>query len=102
VSLSFAPMVTIWFLSLTAIALYRFYMHSVGALAAINPAHIVRFFRDRGPHSWKVLGDVVLVVTGAEALFADMGYFSRESMTVCTLIVPCPPRLQLRRPILLK
>jgi KUP system potassium uptake protein len=92
--MSFAPIITIWFLSLTTISLYRFATHGAEAFAAINPAHIVRFFQNRGPHSWRVLGNVVLVVTGAEALYADMGHFSRPSMMVSPR--HCLPQLSAR------
>ena len=86
----------LWFLSLTAISVYRFAVHGGEVLAAINPWYIVRFFEHRGPNGWKVLGNVVLVVTGAEALYADMGHFSRSSMMVsgrlhCPLACTVPP-----------
>jgi KUP system potassium uptake protein len=44
-------------------------------LAAVNPAHGVRFFAENGWQGFVVLGSVFLVVTGGEALYADMGHF---------------------------
>jgi KUP system potassium uptake protein len=46
--------------------------------AAVLPTHAVRFFLDNGWHAFVVLGSVFLVVTGGEALYADMGHFGRK------------------------
>jgi KUP system potassium uptake protein len=45
---------------------------------AVLPTHAVRFFLDNGWHGFVVLGSVFLVVTGGEALYADMGHFGRK------------------------
>jgi KUP system potassium uptake protein len=49
-----------------------------GVLIAIDPRHAVRFFVENRGHGFLVLGAVVLSITGAEALYADMGHFGRE------------------------
>ena len=47
-------------------------------LGAVDPRHAVSFFREHGLHGLAVLGAVFLVVTGGEALYADMGHFGKR------------------------
>ena len=47
-------------------------------LTAVDPRHAVAFFREHGWHGFAVLGAVFLVVTGGEALYADMGHFGKR------------------------
>jgi KUP system potassium uptake protein len=51
-------------------------------LWAVSPHHAVRFFFAHGTHGFVLLGSVVLVVTGSEALYADMGHFGRRAIRV--------------------
>jgi len=53
-----------------------------GVLAALNPLHALRFLMTHAVESFVVLGAVVLVVTGAEALYADMGHFGRRPVRI--------------------
>jgi hypothetical protein len=50
--------------------------------AALSPHHIVLLFATRGVAAWRTLGAAMLCVTGVEALFADLGHFSRTSISV--------------------
>jgi KUP system potassium uptake protein len=70
----FGPVMMLWFLTLAALGVAQLVQHPA-VLAAINPAHGVRFFANNGWHGFLVLGSVFLVVTGGEALYADMGHF---------------------------
>jgi KUP system potassium uptake protein len=49
-------------------------------LWALSPHHAIRFFIQNGAHGFALLGSVVLVVTGGEALYADMGHFGRRAI----------------------
>nr|HMS80117.1 KUP/HAK/KT family potassium transporter [Burkholderiaceae bacterium] len=49
-----------------------------GILAALNPVHAIGFLLDRGWHVLAAVGAIVLAITGAEALYADMGHFGRR------------------------
>jgi hypothetical protein len=75
------PIMIIWFLMLAALGGYNVYLHSHEAIVvsqAFNPKSVYDFFASgkySGEKAWKSLGGVVLCVTGAEALFADMGHF---------------------------
>jgi KUP system potassium uptake protein len=57
---------------------------------AINPWYAVRFFAHNGWHGFFILGAVVLVVTGAEALYADMGHFGRRPIRLAWFAVVFP------------
>ncbi len=70
----FGPVLLLWFAVLGALGLVQV-VHNPAVLAAVNPVHAVGFFSDNGGHGFIVLGSVFLVVTGREALYADMGHF---------------------------
>ncbi len=72
----FGPVMVLWFLTI-AILGFRWIVQAPEVLGAIDPRHAFRFFVEHGWHGFAVLGAVVLVVTGAEALYADMGHFGR-------------------------
>lgn len=72
----FGPIMTIWFLTLAGLGIYHI-SDDLGVFASINPYWGVRFFIDHPGLSLAVLGSVCLAVTGAEALYADMGHFGR-------------------------
>ncbi|WP_437799988.1 potassium transporter Kup [Sorangium sp. So ce693] len=72
----FGPIMLLWFIVLALLGL-RFIASDPSVLDALRPAHAVRFFLNHGVHGFALLGAVVLVITGAEALYADMGHFGR-------------------------
>ncbi len=72
----FGPIMGIWFLTLAGLGIYHI-QDDVGVFASINPLYGVMFFVNHPGVSLVVLGTVCLAVTGAEALYADMGHFGR-------------------------
>ncbi|WP_082609674.1 potassium transporter Kup [Bosea sp. Root381] len=72
----FGPAMLIWFLTLAGLGIYHI-ADDFGVFASINPWYALRFFYDHAGVSLAVLGSVCLAVTGAEALYADMGHFGR-------------------------
>ncbi len=70
----FGPITLIWMLALAAWGIVSL-MQSPAALHALNPVHALGFIREYGWQATKTLGVVFLVVTGGEALYADMGHF---------------------------
>ena len=70
----FGPVMLLWFATLGVLGAVQL-VHNPSVLAALNPVHGARFFADNGWHGFVVLGSVFLVVTGGEALYADMGHF---------------------------
>ncbi len=75
----FGPMMALWFalLAVTGVAKIA---QSPGILRALSPSYGIRFFVDHPGVGFLSLGAVVLVVTGAEALYADLGQFDRASI----------------------
>src|SRR5512132_3880442 len=73
----FGPITVLWFVMIAAFGLAQV-VRAPGILMAIDPRHAVRFFMHNGTHGFLVLGAVVLSITGAEALYADMGHFGRK------------------------
>jgi len=59
-------------------------------LGALNPVHAIGFFRSNGGHAFAVLGAVFLVVTGGEALYADMGHFGKRPIRLAWFILVLP------------
>ena len=72
----FGPVMLAWFASLAAVGVYSIWSEPA-ILAALNPLHALTFVTAHGVASFIVLGAVVLGVTGAEALYADMGHFGK-------------------------
>jgi KUP system potassium uptake protein len=70
----FGPVMVVWFVSIAALGV-PWIAREPQVLTAFNPAHAVAFFAENGWHGYVVLGAVFLVVTGGEALYADMGHF---------------------------
>jgi KUP system potassium uptake protein len=71
---AFGPIMTVWFLTIAALGVYGIIKHP-GVLVAINPLYGFRYLFTGGSGAFLVLGGVFLCVTGAEALYADMGHF---------------------------
>jgi KUP system potassium uptake protein len=73
----FGPVMVLWFVTLGILGAAQLVDHP-DVLEAINPEHAVTFFADNGFTGFLVLGAVILVVVGGEALYADMGHFGRR------------------------
>jgi KUP system potassium uptake protein len=85
----FGPITLVWFLVIAALGIYRLSGH-LAVLGAINPVYAVHFLLDHGREGFTVLGAVFLVVTGGEALYADLGHFGRRPIQLAwfTLVFP--------------
>lgn len=81
VGMLFGPVCALWFLALGAAGVWNI-IQSPQILAALNPGHAIRFVSGHGAASFVVLGSVLLAVTGAEALYADMGHFGKRAVRV--------------------
>ena len=73
----FGPIVIVWFLTIAALGVLWIW-RAPAVLGAFDPRHAVTFFESNGVAGFVVLGAVFLVVTGGEALYADMGHFGRS------------------------
>ncbi len=75
----FGPITLVWFVVIGALGAVEIFREP-RVLRAANPWYALSFFSTHGLHSFVVLGAVVLAVTGAEALYADMGHFGKRSI----------------------
>jgi KUP system potassium uptake protein len=73
----FGPVMGLWFGILAIAGIGRVAQHP-GVLRALSPSYAVEFFVEHGGTAFVALGSVVLAVTGAEALYADMGHFGHS------------------------
>src|SRR5512137_2386174 len=73
----FGWVMLVWFAAIAALGVSEVW-RAPEVLAAISPHHGASFLAKRGWHGFHVLGSVFLVLTGAEALYADMGHFGRK------------------------
>ena len=85
----FGPVMLIWFATLGVLGLAQIVAHP-SVLAAFSPLPAVEFFAANGRRSLVILGAVFLVVTGGEALYADMGHFGRRPIRLAWFAVVLP------------
>src|SRR5690606_36265766 len=88
----FGPVTLVWFITIAALGI-SWIVQAPSVLYAINPLYGVRFFFENGWNGFLVLGSVVLVVTGAEALYADMGHFGIRPIRLAWFTVVLPSLL---------
>jgi KUP system potassium uptake protein len=85
----FGPIMVVWFAAIAVLGIVWLIEKPV-VLTAVDPRHALSFFRNHGWHGFAVLGAVFLVVTGGEALYADMGHFGKRPIRVAwfSLVLP--------------
>jgi KUP system potassium uptake protein len=88
----FGPITLLWFLTLATLGAYWIFQHPT-VLSAVNPLYGIEFFIRNGWRGFLVLGSVILVVTGAEALYADMGHFGKAPIRLAWFSVALPALL---------
>ena len=85
----FGPVMVIYFAVLAVLGVTNI-VANPGIVAALNPLHALNFFLLDFRLAFLALGSVVLAVTGAEALYADMGHFGRKAISIGWLYVALP------------
>jgi KUP system potassium uptake protein len=85
----FGPVMLVWFVVIAALGVHGIAVHP-SILRALSPTYAARFFARDGLTAFLALGGVVLAVTGAEALYADMGHFRRRPIRRAWLLVAFP------------
>nr|WP_314605765.1 potassium transporter Kup [uncultured Janthinobacterium sp.] len=85
----FAPIMLIWFVALACMGVVNI-IKSPAILAAVNPLHAVAFLLENGRIAFLSLGAVVLALTGAEALYADMGHFGKKPIRMAWFLIAFP------------
>jgi KUP system potassium uptake protein len=88
----FGPIMLAWFTVIAALGLWQI-LQEPAVLRAVFPIHALRFFLTNGWMGFVVLGSVILVVTGGEALYADMGHFGLKPIRLVWFTFVCPALL---------
>ena len=88
----FGPVTLVWFSVLAILGIAQIF-HYPQVLSAVNPFQAISFFIRNGGHGFIILGSVFLVVTGGEALYADMGHFGRKPIRIAWFAVVLPALL---------
>ena len=85
----FGPVMVLWFVTIALLGMIEI-AKSPSILTAVNPWHGVQFFMRNGFAGFVILGAVVLAITGAEALYADMGHFGKRPIRLAwfSLVLP--------------
>ena len=88
----FGPITLMWFTALAALGIAQIVRYPE-VVIAVNPVHALDFFVRNGWHGFLILGSVFLVVTGGEALYADMGHFGTRPIRLVWFSVVLPALL---------
>jgi KUP system potassium uptake protein len=88
----FGPVMLVWFAVLAVLGIAQIVRHP-SVLVAVNPVYALDFFIQNGWHGFLILGVVFLVVTGGEALYADMGHFGTRPIRLVWFSVVLPALL---------
>jgi KUP system potassium uptake protein len=86
---AFGPVMALWFVSIAALGVWGIAQHPA-VLVAVNPLYGLRYLFSHGYASFLVLGAVFLCVTGAEALYADMGHFGARPIRLAWSAIVFP------------
>jgi KUP system potassium uptake protein len=85
----FGPVLMVWFATLALVGVFHI-AQEPAILVALNPLYALHFLMDRGWEVFAALGAIVLALTGAEALYADMGHFGRKPIQLAWLGLVMP------------
>ncbi|XP_060211966.1 potassium transporter 26-like [Lycium barbarum] len=90
VSFCFTPVMLLWFATNVSVGIYNMFEYYPSVLKAISPHYIVKFVSRNGKTAWNLLGAVFLSITGAEAMFADLGHFNKRAIQLAFSFVVYP------------
>ena len=88
----FGPIMIVWFATLAVLGISHI-VDNPSVLAGLSPVHGVQFFINQPFNGFLALGSVFLVVTGGEALYADMGHFGRRPIKLAWFVLVMPALL---------
>lgn len=92
ISFIFGPILLLWFIAIGSMGAVAI-AHNPSVLYAINPYYAVTFFYHGGWHAYLLLGGIFLVITGAEAMYADLGHFGATPIRIGWFAVALPALL---------
>lgn len=87
----FAPILLAWLVCITSVGVHNIIHWNPHVVSALSPYYVYKFFKRAGKDGWSSLGGIVLCITGAEAMFADLGHFSQLSIRLAftAVVYPC-------------
>jgi KUP system potassium uptake protein len=88
----FGPVMFVWFVTIAVLGVIAI-VRQPAVLAAVSPVYAVRFFTENAGRGFIVLGAVFLVVTGGEALYADLGHFGHRAIQIAWFTTAGPALL---------
>ncbi|XVF25337.1 hypothetical protein REPUB_Repub13aG0204700 [Reevesia pubescens] len=86
----FAPILLAWLFCISVVGVYNIIYWNPRVVRALSPYYVYNFFKKAGKDGWSSLGGIVLCITGAEAMFADLGHFSQLSIRIAFTVVVYP------------
>lgn len=89
IGMLFGPVILVWFITIATLGLIQIIKNPV-VLKAINPMYAIYFFQANGWKAYTLLGGVFLVVTGGEALYADLGHFGKNPIRMSWFLIAFP------------
>ncbi|KAG6675980.1 hypothetical protein I3842_15G131300 [Carya illinoinensis] len=90
IAFMFAPIISIWLLFISAVGIYNIFYWNKKIILAISPVYMYRFVQNIGVKSWRSLGSIILCLAGLEAMFADLGHFSKKSIKIAFVCLIYP------------
>ncbi|TKY61087.1 Potassium transporter 25 [Spatholobus suberectus] len=90
IGIIFAPIIAAWLLFAAAVGTYNVFHWDVKIIYKTSPVYIYKFIRNIDIHRWRLLGSVILCVAGSEAMFADLGHFSKKSIKITFICLIYP------------
>ncbi|KAG4398507.1 hypothetical protein GLYMA_08G056100v4 [Glycine max] len=90
IGIMFAPIITAWLLFVAGVGTYNVFHWDVKIIYKISPVYIYKFITHIDIHRWRLLGSVILCVAGSEAMFADLGHFSKKSIKITFICLIYP------------
>ncbi|KAJ7520780.1 hypothetical protein O6H91_19G022500 [Diphasiastrum complanatum] len=90
VAFMFAPIVLAWLFCISSIGIYNIFRWNPHVFCALSPYYMYNYLSKMGTAGWASLGGILLSITGTEAMFADLGHFSRSSIKVAFTCVVYP------------
>ncbi|KAJ7517666.1 hypothetical protein O6H91_21G034200 [Diphasiastrum complanatum] len=90
VSFLFSPIMIAWFVSTPMIGAYNIHRYYPGIFKALSPHYIIKYFQRNHKDGWVNLGGIFLCITGAEAMFCDLGHFNKRAIQIAfsTMVYP--------------
>ncbi len=85
----FGPVTFVWFILIGSLGIFRI-LQEPAVIKALSPTYAIQYFMNSGLNSLFVLAAVILVVTGAEALYTDMGHFGAKPIRIAWTIIVGP------------